>query len=162
TELEAGLDGPDRTQRQNTFELGEFLVRELGVTSLGARFEHRVAVLQSCHGLRDLGLGSPSELPAAAEPAPIDALLDGVAGLIRVPSERDECCGFGGMFTVGFPEVSARMGRARLREWADAGAEYVTGTDASCLLHLDGLRRREGYGPQPIHIAELLASEGEA
>lgn len=161
-ELGIGLDEADRMQRQNTFELGEFLVRELGTTSLGARFEHRVAVLPSCHGLRDLGLGSPSELPGPSEPAPIDSLLDAVDGLVRVPSERDECCGFGGMFAVKFPEVSARMGRARLREWADAGTEYVTSTDVSCLLHLEGLRRREGYGPQSIHLAELLAAGDDA
>jgi len=162
TELEIGLEEPARTQRQNTFELGEFLVRELGTTSLGSRFEHRVAVLPSCHGLRDLGLGSPSELPGLSEPAPINELLDAVDGLIRVPSERDECCGFGWSFAVKFPEISARMGRARLQEWADAGAEYVTSTDVSCLLHLEGLRRREGFGPRPIHLAELLATGDDA
>lgn len=161
-ELGIGLDEAGRSQRRNTYELGEFLVRELGTISLGARFEHRVSVLPSCHGLRDLGLGSPSELPGASEPAPIDILLDAVAGLVRVPSVRDECCGFGGTFAVNLPEVSARMGRARLREWADAGADYVTSTDVSCLLHLEGLRRREGYGPQPIHLAEILAADAEA
>lgn len=157
-ELGVGVDEAGRKQRQRTFELGEFLIRELGTATLGGRFEHRVAVLQSCHGLRDLGLGSPSELPGPSEPGPIELLLDAIEGLSRVPSLRDECCGFGGTFAVKFPEISARMGRARLREWADAGAEYVTGTDVGCLLHLDGLRRREGYGPQPIHLAEILAS----
>jgi L-lactate dehydrogenase complex protein LldE len=75
---------------------------------------------------------------------------------------RDECCGFGGAFSVDFPELSARIGRDKLRALAESGAEYVTGTDASCLLHLEGLRRREGYGPRAIHLAELLASQGNA
>ncbi len=161
-ELGVGDDERGRAQRRRTFELGEFLVGELGTTALGARFPHRVAVLESCHGLRELGLGSPSERPGASDPAPIDVLLAAVDGLTRAPSARDECCGFGGTFAVKFPEVSARMGRARLREWSEAGAEFVTGTDVSCLLHLEGVRRREGFGPKAIHLAEILAGEDPA
>jgi L-lactate dehydrogenase complex protein LldE len=119
-----------------------------------------VAVLQSCHGLRELGLGTPSE-SVGAEPAasPIERLLAEVEDLALVAAERpDECCGFGGAFSVTHPTLSGRMGRARLRAFADAGAEYVTGTDVSCLLHLEGLRRREGYGPRAIHLAEILAN----
>ena len=54
---------------------------------------------------------------------------------------------------------SGRIGRDRLRARADTGADYVTSTDTSCLLHLDGLRRRNGFGPRPIHLAEILAAE---
>ena len=155
-ELGVTENGP--TER--TYELGEFLVRVLGKTALGARFPYRVAVLQSCHGLRELGLGTPSEHAGApAAPSPIEQLLRGVEDLTLVPAERpDECCGFGGAFSVTHPTLSARMGRARLRAFADAGADYVTGTDVSCLLHLDGLRRREGFGPRAIHLAEILAN----
>lgn len=158
----AGLDacaaGDERTER--TYELGEFLVRRLGQTRLGARFPYRVAVLESCHGLRELGLGTPSERgPSRREPSPIERLLDEVEDLERVEAaRRDECCGFGGAFSVTHPTLSGRMGRARLRAFADAGAEYVTGTDVSCLLHLDGIRRREGFGPRAIHLAEILAN----
>ncbi len=158
-ELGVGTDTAGCRLRERTFELGEFLVRELGRTALGAHFPHRVAVLPSCHGLRDLGLGTPSERPGPAEPAPVEQLLQDVAGLTLVASARDECCGFGGAFSVKLPEVSARMGRARLRGWSESGAEYVTATDVSCLLHLEGLRRREGHGPRAIHLAEILASE---
>ena len=87
-------------------------------------------------------------------------LLRGVRGLELVAPERpDECCGFGGAFSVKFPEISGRIGRDRLRALADTGADYVTSTDTSCLLHLDGLRRRNGFGPRPIHLAEILAAE---
>jgi L-lactate dehydrogenase complex protein LldE len=153
----AALGVPDPSP---TYELGEFLVRVLGKTALGARFPYRVGVLQSCHGLRELGLGAPSELPGAkAEPSPLEHLLGAVEDLALVAAERpDECCGFGGAFSVTHPTLSGRMGRARLRALADAGAEYVTGTDVSCLLHLDGLRRREGFGPRAIHLAEILAN----
>ncbi len=162
-ELGVGTDEGGSALRARTFELGEFLVRVSGTTQLGARFEHRVALLESCHGLRDLGLGTGSEQPGSSMPSPAEALLAEVEGLTRIPSVRDECCGFGGTFAVKFPEVSSRMGRARMKEWSTAGAEYVTGTDVSCLLHLDGIRRREGIGPKPIHLAELLAhtEEGE-
>ena len=147
-------------QTARTHELGEFLVRVLGKTQLGARFPYRVAVLQSCHGLRELGLGTPSErVGASAAHSPTDQLLRAVEDLTLVPADRpDECCGFGGAFSVTHPTLSGRMGLARLRAFADAGAEYVTSTDVSCLLHLDGIRRREGFGPRAIHLAEILAN----
>jgi len=159
---ELGVAGDEvaHAQTGRTYELGEFLVRVLGKTGLGARFPYRVAVLQSCHGLRELGLGTPSEaVAAAAAPSPTESLLRAVEDLVLVAAERpDECCGFGGAFSVTHPTLSGRMGRARLRAFADAGADYVTGTDVSCLLHLEGLRRREGYGPRAIHLAEILAN----
>jgi L-lactate dehydrogenase complex protein LldE len=142
-----------------TWELGDFVAQRLAGRSSGARFPHRVALLQSSHGLRDLGLGRSSESSAAESgPGSIEGLLRGVEGLELVFPERDECCGFGGLFAVDFPELSARIGRDRLRALAATGAEYVTATDTTCLLHLDGLRRREGYGPRPIHLAEILVS----
>jgi L-lactate dehydrogenase complex protein LldE len=145
---------------ERAFELGEFLVRVLGATALGARFPYRVATLQSCHGLRELGLGAPSEaIRETHEASPTEALLREVEDLTLVDARRpDECCGFGGAFSVTHPTLSGRMGRARLRAFAEAGAEYVTGTDVSCLLHLEGLRRREGFGPRAIHLAEILAN----
>lgn len=158
--LGVGADAAGRRVRERTFELTEFLVRELGKTQLGARFPHRVALLASCHGLRELGLGTPSEaVGAARKPGATELLLAAVAGLDLLHPSRDECCGFGGAFSVELPEVSARMGRARLADLAGTGAEYVTATDVSCLLHLDGLRRREGAGPRAIHVAEILAAD---
>jgi L-lactate dehydrogenase complex protein LldE len=152
--------GPLDERTERTYELGEFLVGRLGTTKLGARFPYRVAVLQSCHGLRELGLGTPSERgPGPAGANPVELLLDEVEDLTRVEATRpDECCGFGGVFSVTHPTLSGRMGRARLRAFADAGADYVTGTDVSCLVHLEGIRRREGYGPRAIHLAEILAN----
>ena len=151
-------------QTPRSYELSEFLVRVLGETRLGARFPYRVALLQSCHGLRELGLGTPSEtVGASPSRSPAEQLLAAVEDLSPVPIERpDECCGFGGAFSVTHPTLSGRMGRARLRACADAGAEYVTSTDVSCLLHLDGIRRREGFGPRAIHLAEILANGAES
>jgi len=162
SELGVGAEGPDPQSRTRTFELAEFLVDELGVPELGARFPHRVAVLQGCHGLRDLGLGPGSEggPDAPARRDVVSLLLDRVAGLERVEASRpDDCCGFGGTFAVKYPELSARMGRARMADFA--AAEFVVGTDVSCLLHLEGLRARAGQGPRPVHLAEVLASGAE-
>jgi L-lactate dehydrogenase complex protein LldE len=155
-------DGQSHLLARRTFELCEFLVNELGVTDLGARFPHRVALLASCHGLRDLALGTPSESVVEASPGPVERLLSSVRELELVRPERpDECCGFGGAFSVQHPELSVRIGRDRLRALAETGAEFVTSTDSSCLVHLDGIRRREGFGPRPLHLAEILAG-GEA
>lgn len=157
-EIGVGLGPEGLRVRERTFELGEFLVRQLGRVDVGARFPHRVALLPSCHGLRELGLGSPSER-VGATPGPTEQLLRAVSGLELVfPSRRDECCGFGGAFSVEFPVVSGRMGRDGVRALAETGAAWVTATDAGCLLHLDGIRRRLGAGPAPIHLAEILAA----
>jgi L-lactate dehydrogenase complex protein LldE len=162
----ADLVGPEaaRELASHTFELGEFLVKVLNRREFGARFPHRVALLESCHGLRELELGWPSERTARAPGMGVtESLLRGVAGLELVELARpDECCGFGGAFSVEYPELSGRIGRAKLDALEASGAEFVTGTDVSCLLHLDGLRRREQRGPQPIHLAEILASQGAA
>jgi L-lactate dehydrogenase complex protein LldE len=140
-------DGQSHLLARRTFELCEFLVNELGVTDLGARFPHRVALLASCHGLRDLALGTPSESVVEASPGPVERLLSSVRELELVRPEH--------------PELSVRIGRDRLRALAETGAEFVTSTDSSCLVHLDGIRRREGFGPRPLHLAEILAG-GEA
>ncbi len=161
-EVEPDASEEDTRQRARTFELGEFLVRIVERTDLSACFPHRVALLQSCHGLRDLGLAASSEGTAPTSgPGTTERLLREVEGLeIFTPERPDECCGFGGSFSVKYPEISGRIGRARLDALAEGGAEFVTGTDVSCLLHLDGIRRRLGRGPRAIQRAEILVSEG--
>lgn len=160
-ELGVGRDEASAGQREHTYELGEFLVRVLDRTDLGARFPHRVAIQQGCHGLRDLGLATPSERDPGrkAEPGTTERLLRAVEGLELVTPERpDECCGFGGAFSVKLPELSVRIGRDRLERMAACGAEVVTGTDVSCLLHLESIRRRRGTGPRAVSLPEILAS----
>jgi L-lactate dehydrogenase complex protein LldE len=160
-ELGVGTDDAGRAARERVYELGEFLVGKLGRVDVGAAFPHRVALLQSCHGLRELGLGTPSESPLQGGPGSTERLLSAVAGLELVKPERpDECCGFGGAFSVEFPELSARIGRDRLSALQATGAEYFTSTDSSCLAHLGGIRERRAEGPRPLHLAEILAARG--
>jgi len=153
-----------RALAARTFELGEFLVRVLNRSDVGARFPHRVALLECCHGLRELELGWPSERVTRPTHAGVtETLLRGVAGLeLCEVARRDECCGFGGAFSLEYPELSGRIGRAKLAALAQSGAEFVTGTDVSCLLHLDGVRRREGAGPRVLHLAQVLNSRESA
>jgi L-lactate dehydrogenase complex protein LldE len=145
---------------ERTTELCSYLHDDVGVdwiAGLGATYSGRVAVHIGCHGLRGLGLAKPSELQVR----PFDkvrALLGAVRGLeIADLARPDECCGFGGTFAVGEPAVSTKMGRDRLRDVTTHGAQAIVSTDMSCLMHLDGLARRERMGLPMYHVAELLA-----
>jgi L-lactate dehydrogenase complex protein LldE len=143
--------------RARTYELCEFLVDVLGVKALDGRYAHRVGLHQSCHGLRELHLGVPSELilPRSSK---VGGLLSSLHGIEIVPLARaDECCGFGGTFACTEEAVSCLMGRDRLADHLRAGAEVVTGTDVSCLMHLEGLARREKVPLRFQHVAEVLA-----
>jgi L-lactate dehydrogenase complex protein LldE len=149
-----------RRVRGATYELCEFLVDVLGVRAVDAEFPHRVGLQPACHGLRELRLGVASELAAAPSSKVRDLLLS-VRGLELVePRRTDECCGFGGAFSLIEEAVSVRMGRDRLDDHERAGAEFLVSTDVSCLLHLSGIARREGRGLRTLHVAEVLVGEG--
>jgi L-lactate dehydrogenase complex protein LldE len=140
-------------------ELSQFLVGVLGVQRVDGCFPHRVLLHESCHGLRDLGLGRPSELgPGPAVPNPARLLLEGLREITLVaPARADECCGFGGSFAVLEPALSARIGSDRLVDFERAGAAVVTSGDMSCLMHLSGLMRRQGRPMVVMHLAQILA-----
>jgi L-lactate dehydrogenase complex protein LldE len=145
---------------ERTTEFCTFLHDELGVArvaELGASFDKRVAVHIGCHALRGLGLARPSELQIR----PFDkvhALLRAVRNVeIAELTRPDECCGFGGTFAVAEPDISAKMGRDRLRDYRAHEVDAVVSTDMSCLMHLDGLARRERVGLPMYHVAEVLA-----
>ncbi|MFW5845410.1 MAG: (Fe-S)-binding protein [Planctomycetota bacterium] len=158
-ELGLQLSDQDLQTMADTHELADFLTGVLGVEDVHARFPHRVVLHQSCHGLRELGQGPMSERRDRQEPGPVEHLLRSVRDLELVfPERRDECCGFGGTFAVNEPALSARMGRDRLDQFAATEADFVCAGDMSCLMHLDGLRRKGHPGPPPKHIAEILVS----
>lgn len=152
------LDGAAaRRVASRTRELCEFLHEVIGEPRIAARFPHRVGLHQSCHGLRELRLARASELMAPPRDT-VRAMLERVEGLELVELERpDECCGFGGTFAVTEPDVSCRMGRDRVADHRAAGAEVLTSADMSCLMHLDGLIRRDGAPLRVLHVAEILA-----
>jgi L-lactate dehydrogenase complex protein LldE len=133
-----------------TFELSAFLVHQLGVEDVGASFPARVTYHMACH-LRGLGL--------LTEP---ERLLRRVRGLEYVPLERaDECCGFGGSFSVRYPGVSGAMVNDKAALIEKSGAEVVVATDAGCLMNIAGCLRRRGSPVRALHLAEILAATGK-
>jgi L-lactate dehydrogenase complex protein LldE len=152
------LQGHQCEAAGKTMDLVEFLHDVVKVTSLPARFPHKVSVHNSCHGVRELGLSSPSERNVPRYNKIID-LLRMVDGIEVVEPERpDECCGFGGMFSVEEQAVSRRMGIDKVKRHIATGAEYVTGPDSSCLMHMQGIAEKEGLPIRFIHIAQILTS----
>jgi L-lactate dehydrogenase complex protein LldE len=148
---------------RSTFELCEFLVEVAGVRELDGRIDARVGLHASSHPLRELGRGTPTEQRVDGKRDPALQLLESIDGVEVVElKRRDECCGFGGIFAIEEPAVSSRMGLDRLADHASSGAQVVTSTDVSCLLHLDGLGQRQGSPLRILHIAELLAERTKA
>lgn len=137
----------------------EFLLDVLKVKSLPAHFPHVVSIHNSCHGVRELGLSAPSErnISRFSKIKDLLSLVDGIT--IREPERPDECCGFGGMFSVEEPDVSVQMGTDKIERHIATGAEYVTGPDSSCLMHMQGIARRKNMPIKFIHVAQILAGE---
>jgi L-lactate dehydrogenase complex protein LldE len=141
-----------------TFELCEFLTDVLKVDHITGSFPHRVGLHQACHGLRELRTASDSELvgPSFNKPRQLLASLAGIE--LTELTRPDECCGFGGLFAVSEEAVSCMMGRDRVADHERAGTEVLTSTDMSCLMHLEGLIRRERKSIRVQHIAEIFSA----
>lgn len=143
--------------RSRTFELVEFLHDILRVEALPwAHFPHRVGLHNGCGTLRALKHAKPSELHEPFFSKPLDLLLK-VQGIELVaPARPDECCGFGGTFSVFEEVVSTKMGYDKVSDHAHAGAEYIVSADTSCLMHQKGCAERIGVPLKFIHIAQIL------
>ncbi|MEE7506071.1 (Fe-S)-binding protein [Methylobacterium sp. C33D] len=146
-----------RHVRASTYELVEFLHDVLKVEDLPwANFPHKVAYHTNCNALRGIHHARPSELVKPYYSKPLD-LLRLVKGVELVDLARpDECCGFGGTFSVFEPAVSAKMGYDKVADQNRAGAEYVVSADSSCLMHQKGCAERLGLPLKYIHIAQVL------
>jgi len=153
-----GREGFER-MRSHTYELIEFLHDVIKPTSLNATFPHKVGIHNTCHSHRGLGMASMSE-QNVPEFSKIKNLLSKVDGIsFSELSRKDECCGFGGTFAVTEEAMSAAMGRARLQDHLDAGSEYITGIDLSCMMHMQGLIDREKMPLKTIHVVQILAGD---
>ena len=136
------------TTHPEVYELSELLVRKLGVTDVGATFPHRVAYHPTCHSLRVTRVGD----------APLE-LLRNVRGLELVELPRaDECCGFGGTFSVKNADTSSAMLADKCTSVVASGAEVCTAVDGSCLLQIGGGLSRGETNVRTMHLAEILAS----
>ena len=131
-----------------THELSSFLVRVLKIEDVGASWTGRLTWHDACHGLRDLNLKS--------EPR---SLIRQVRGAEFVELENaDACCGFGGTFSVKYPEISVAILDQKVEAIERAGVQAVVAADASCLMQIGGRLSRNGSKVRVMHLAELLAS----
>jgi len=136
---------------QKTHELSQFIVNVLGVTDVGAAFPGKVTYHASCHAARLLG--------ARSEPL---ALLGSVRGLELVPLPRcEDCCGFGGAFSVKLSDVSAAMADEKSEHIESTGADHVVSTDLGCLMNIQGRLDRRGSRVRTLHLAEILATTAD-
>src|SRR2546421_2586205 len=146
---ESALADRVRALGRRTYELSEFLVDVLHREDVGAHFPHRVTYHASCHGLRGLHV--------TTQPL---RLLAAVRGLeLRPLPGVEECCGFGGMFSVKFAALSGSMLDAKIGAIESTGAEVVTATDSSCLMHIAGGLSRRSSPVRAMHLAEILAAQ---
>jgi len=130
------------------YEFSEFLVNVLKVKYVGARFDARVAYHPSCHSMRELHLDAePMSLLSAVKDIRLCEIAD-----------RDECCGFGGLFSVKFPHISVAMLEEKIERIVASGTEVVTAVDCGCLMQIGGGLHRRGIKVRTLHLAEILAS----
>ncbi len=141
------------------YEICEFVHDVVKPASLVARFPHKVSIHNSCHGVRLMGLSAPSEqnIPYYSKLRNLLSLVEGVE--VVEPERRDECCGFGGLFSIEESAVSARMGHDKVQRHIATGAEYITGADSSCLMHMGGVIERERLPIRTKHIVEILTAK---
>jgi L-lactate dehydrogenase complex protein LldE len=146
-----GLADQVASMASRVLELSELLVDRLEVEDVGAYFPHRVTYHPTCHGLRLLALGD----------RPL-RLLRAVRGidLVDLP-QAEECCGFGGTFSVKNADTSIAMVTDKVRTILDTGAEVCVAADNSCLMHIGGALSRQRAGVRTVHLAEVLASSDE-
>jgi L-lactate dehydrogenase complex protein LldE len=140
-----------RALAAKTYELSQYRVRVLGPRRLTSTVNGRVTYHDSCHLLRGLH--------ESATPRQILGRLDGVE-LVELPG-HDECCGFGGSFSVRLPEVSSAILDKKLDNVEGTGAACVVACDAGCLMQMSGGLSRRGSPVRAVHLAELIGGLGE-
>ncbi|MGO9172605.1 MAG: (Fe-S)-binding protein [Rhodomicrobium sp.] len=131
------------------YELTAFLSDKLGVDFTGRSYPHRVTYHDSCSSIREMGV--------AAQPRKLLQSLDGIA--FAEMSDREVCCGFGGTFSIKYPDISNAMVTQKADRVAETKAEVLTGADLGCLMNIAGKLAREGKAVEVRHIAEILAGE---
>jgi len=136
-----------------SYEICEFLHDVAELNSLNVTFSHSIALHQSCHGLRELELASANELniPYYNKVENLLKLIDGID--IKPLKDAQECCGFGGTFSVNESELSIKMGQDKLANFKATNAEYLVGYDNSCLMHLASIEP----DIKTLHVVEILA-----
>lgn len=146
-EGDAAMIARCRSLAEKTHELLSFLTDVLGVTGLGARLETTAAYHDSCSGLREMGIRDQPR-----------ALMAEVKGLeLREVGDAAACCGFGGLFSVKYPDISGRIADYKAEAIEATGAATLLGGDLGCLMNIAGALQRRGSTMETRHLAEVLA-----
>jgi len=128
-----------------TWEVADYIVNCLGVETWPGKFPHKVAFHRSCHS-RGTGSGGATE-----------KLLSSIEGLeLTQFGEKEQCCGFGGTFSVTFPNISESMGNQKLDKVLETAPDYIVSGDMGCMMHLGGMAKRNGSEVPFLHISQLL------
>ncbi len=130
---------------KRVWELNDFLVNALGVEKIGGNLKAKVAIHNSCH---TKGTGTPEAMKK---------LLSTIEGIEFVDFESDSCCGFGGTFSVVFPQISAEIGEKKVKAIATAKPDIIVAADTSCLLHQRGIAERLGIDYPTQHVCQVYA-----
>jgi L-lactate dehydrogenase complex protein LldE len=146
--LFAGDPDEERARRlgARTFELSQFLWREGKIEEISGSASGRVAFHNSCHSLRELGVGPEPE-----------AILSRISGYERVEVEEPTCCGFGGLFCAKFPELASAMATTRLEGFLEKGADLVVANDPGCIFEMRQQVVLKAYSLRIVHLAEFVA-----
>ncbi len=134
--------------QKNIFEFTEFITTVLKVTDIGAELNGKATYHDACGALRECKVKTGPR-----------QLLEKVKGLELVEmNESETCCGFGGTFAVKFEAISIGMANQKITNALNTGADYIISTDASCLMHIDGVLKKQEKTIKTMHIADVLAS----
>ena len=135
-----------------TYELTDFLVNVAKLQNIPGNYSGSLTYHDSCSGLREMGV--------QVQPRALLARMPGVK--LTEMRESTTCCGFGGTFSVKFGDISARMADNKCAHIAQTGAGAIVAGDLGCLMNIEGrLRRRGDLDTRVLHIAEVLAGEGD-
>ncbi len=145
-EFEKEPDLPDvAALGRRTWELADYIVNGLGVKTWPGRYEKKIALHRACHTR-----GTRTADAAVT-------LLRSIRGVQVVEfGEAEQCCGFGGTFSVAFPNISTAMGELKLDHVRAAQPDVLVSPDMSCLMHMTGLAKRDGKPIQGLHLAQVL------
>ncbi len=136
-----------RNLQSRLFEFTEFLLKVLKVEDVGASFNKKITYHDSCSAIRGLGIKDGPR-----------KLLSNVTDLQLIEmNESDTCCGFGGTFSIKMEPISSAMAEQKVANALETGAEYIVGTDTSCLMHIDGYAKKNNKNIKVMHIADVLA-----
>lgn len=143
-----GLEKELDRMNQNIYELTDFMVNELKIDNVNARFPEKAAFHDGCGTLRELGIkNEPRQLLSKVKDLELFEL-----------DSAETCCGFGGGFSTKFEAISVSMAEQKKADIDKAEVDYLISTDASCFLHLENYLKKQGSKVKCVHIAEVLAS----